>query len=282
MNGAALDALVASWPVGSAAVGTLDLGALEQGPNWQFGRPDQIFPWASVSKLATALALLVAVEEGTCALDDAVGPSGSTLRHLLAHASGISDESSVPVAPPGTERIYSSRGYEDLAHHLERRSGMPFAAYLTESVLVPLGMHGARLEDHPSGQAAAGLAGTLDDLLRLASAWASPVLISRETWTEAVTPAYPTLGGIVPGFGRFDPCPWGLGPEIRGEKAPHWTGSACSVGTYGHFGASGSFLWIDPEAGIALAGLSNQPFGPWSARAWPQLAAAVLADPFQP
>ncbi len=86
------------------------------------------------------------------------------------------------------------------------------------------------------------------------------------------------LAGVLPGFGHFDPCDWGLGPEIRDAKQPHWTGAANAPATFGHFGRSGSFLWIDPDAGIACAGLCNRPFGPWAARAWPALADAVLAE----
>ena len=36
--------------------------------------------------------------------------------------------------------------------------------------------------------------------------------------------AFPELAGVLPGFGYHNPNDWGLGPEIRGTKAPHWTG----------------------------------------------------------
>ena len=86
------------------------------------------------------------------------------------------------------------------------------------------------------------------------------------------------MAGVLPGFGWFDPCDWGLGVEIRGNKHPHWTGTANSPRTFGHFGRSGSFLWVDPEAGVICAGLADRPFGPWATRAWPPLADAVLAE----
>jgi CubicO group peptidase (beta-lactamase class C family) len=66
--------------------------------------------------------------------------------------------------------------------------------------------------------------------------------------------------------------------EIRGGKQPHWTGTTNAPSTFGHFGQSGSFLWIDPVAGVVCGGLSDRPFGPWAIRAWPELADAVLAD----
>ena len=88
---------------------------------------------------------------------------------------------------------------------------------------------------------------------------------------------YPGLRGVLPGFGSQNPNDWGLGFEIRGAKHPHWTGSANSPATFGHFGQSGTMLWIDPAAGIALVALADRDFGPWAAAAWPALADAVLA-----
>jgi CubicO group peptidase (beta-lactamase class C family) len=49
----------------------------------------------------------------------------------------------------------------------------------------------------------------------------------------------------------MDPNDWGLGFELRDTKEPHWTGTRNSPRTYGHFGGSGSFLWLDPEPGDA-------------------------------
>ena len=99
-----------------------------------------------------------------------------------------------------------------------------------------------------------GPAGPSVDLLALAGELASPTLVSATTWQSAATVAWPGLSGVVPGFGRQDPCDWGLGPEIRGHKSPHWTGRAQLAATFGHFGQSGSLLWVDPDAGLALAG----------------------------
>jgi len=50
-----------------------------------------------------------------------------------------------------------------------------------------------------------------------------------------------------------------------------------SAATFGHFGGAGTFLWVDPEVGVALAVLTDRPFGPWALTAWPSLSEAVLA-----
>ncbi len=278
-----MDALrsVADWPVDSAAVA---VGRPDPDGGWRTdvtGDTGRSYPWASVTKLATALAVLVAVEEGTLALDEPAGPPGSTVRHLLAHASGLGPEPGPPTHPPGARRIYSNAGYGVLGAVLEARAGLPFGDYLAEGVLGPLSMSGTVLEDPAApgvAGAAAGLSGPLDDLVRLAREWASPTLISGSTWGEAVSVQFPGLDGVLPGFGPTAPCDWGLGAEVRGSKYPHWTGRRNAPSTYGHFGQSGSFLWVDPEARVLMAGLSDRRFGVWAARAWPALADAVLAE----
>ena len=69
---------------------------------------------------------------------------------------------------------------------------------------------------------------------------------------------FPGLDGVVPGFGRQDPNDWGLGFELRSTKAPHWTAPGNDPGTFGHFGRSGCFLWVDPAARLALAVTTDQ------------------------
>ncbi len=233
--------------------------------------------WASVTKLVTALAVLVAVEEGTLELDEPAGPPGSTVRHLLAHASGLAFDEPRAIAGPGERRIYSNRGFEVLAEVLEDRAEMPFERYVTEGVLEPLGMGGTRLE----GSSAAGMVGPLDDLLRLGAELLRPTLVSAETSARATRVAFPGLDGVLPGIGRFEPNDWGLGFELRDDKSPHWTGHRSSSATFGHFGATGSFLWVDPQARLAAAALSGRIFGPWALQAWPRFTDEVL-DEFSP
>src|SRR5207344_3153762 len=94
-----------------------------------FGDTERPFPWASVTKPATAVAVLVAAEEGIVDLDEPAGPPGSTVRHLLAHASGLQFEGTHAVARPGERRIYSDRGFAVLGEHVAERAQMSFARY---------------------------------------------------------------------------------------------------------------------------------------------------------
>ena len=240
------------------------------------GNDERVFAWASVTKLCTALAALVAMEEGTISLEDPVGPPGSTVRHLLAHASGLGPEEGPPVAEPGKRRIYSNAGFEVLALHLADRSGIAFADYLGEAVFEPLSMRTATLGAGAS--AAHGVAGSLQDLLALGAEFLAPRLIAQSTRLEASSVAFPGLVGVLPGFGFQDPCDWGLGLEIKDAKSPHWTGSTNSARTFGHFGQSGSFLWVDPMIGTACASLSDMDFGAWSKAEWPAFSDAVVAE----
>jgi CubicO group peptidase (beta-lactamase class C family) len=227
---------------------------------------------ASVTKLLTACAVLVAAEEGILELDEPAGPDGSTVRHLLAHASGLPFDPGPPLARPGERRIYSNVAYDLLGELVTERSELPFAEYLRAAVLEPVGMVSTELRGSP----AAGAHGTLADLLAFARELRAPRIVARETLDEALAPQFPALAGVIPGIGRQDPCDWGLGFELRGHKSPHWTGTRNSPLTFGHFGGAGTFLWLDPDADVALAVLTDLEFGDWALEAWPALSDAVL------
>ena len=257
------------WPAETATAGVVSGdGAWTQGPT------DRELAWASVTKLFTATATLVAAEEGVVDLDEPAGPEGSTVRHLLAHASGLPFEGRQPIAGPGQRRVYSNTGFELLGELVAERAEMEFEDYLRAAVLEPLGMGATRLEGSP----AAGLRGPLRDLLAFARELLDPRLVAPETLEEATSVAFPGLVGVIPDLGRFEPNDWGLGFELRDAKRPHWTGSRNSERTFGHFGGSGSFLWVDPEVQAACASLSDLDFGDWAKDAWPRLSDAVLAE----
>lgn len=259
---------LAAWPVGSAGV----VVGSRQGIIGAAGDVTREFRWASVTKLLTALTVLQADEDGLLSLDEAVGPPGSTVRHLLAHASGLAVDSDKVIAAPGRRRIYSNRGFELVAGHVERRVGRPFADLLDEVVLTPLGMSSTRLEDSP----AHGAAGPVSDLGRLAQELLEPRILTRGVMTAVTTTAFPGLAGVLPGFGRQEPNDWALGFEIRARKQTHWTSEFNAPSTFGHFGQSGSFLWVDPEAGVTCVVAGDTAFGPWAAQLWPRLSTLVL------
>ena len=93
-----------------------------------------------------------------------------------------------------------------------------------------------------------GATSTVADLAAFAGDLLRPALVSEQMHAEATAVQFPGLDGVLPGFGVQRPNDWGLGFEIRDAKSPHWTGSANSGRTYGHFGQSGTFIWVDPDA----------------------------------
>jgi CubicO group peptidase (beta-lactamase class C family) len=255
------------WGAGVAAAGVARADAIVA----THGPRNVELPWASVTKLLTGLALVVALEEGTVDLDEPAGPPGATLRHLLSHASGLPVDGEQPIAEPGRRRIYSNTGIELAARLLEEGAAMPFADYIAAAVLRPLGLAGSL-----AGSPAHGYRGPLDDLLSLGRELLQPTLVAAETLAEATSVQFPGLSGVLPGLGRMEPNDWGLTFELRDAKSPHWTGSRNSERTFGHFGASGTFLWVDPDASLACGALTDRRFGDWATEAWPALSDAVL------
>jgi len=268
----ALDA-IAEWPVGNAAAAVVRPSGLVAG----YGDQRRVFALASVTKPLVARALHVAVEEGVVELDTAAGPPGSTIRHLLAHTSGLSMAGGEVLAEPGKRRMYSNYGFQVLAETVQNEAGIEFGRYLNEAVFEPLGMIDSQLGDGAPA-AGHGATSTVADLARFAADLLRPAIVAPQTHAEAVSVQFPGLDGVLPGFGVQRPNDWGLGFEIRGRKSPHWTGSQNSVHTFGHFGQSGTFIWADPDRELALVVLTDRNFGDWSRSRWPAFSDTVIAE----
>ncbi|HME68634.1 MAG TPA: serine hydrolase domain-containing protein [Myxococcota bacterium] len=136
--------------------------------------PDTLFRAGSISKLFTATAVMQLVEQGKLDLNadvnqylegfripDAFGKP-VTLANLLTHTGGFDDSflgttqplgaAPIPlhmylamrmprrVMPPGKLLSYSNHGLALAGYLVERASGQPFAEYMREHVLDPLGM----------------------------------------------------------------------------------------------------------------------------------------------
>jgi CubicO group peptidase (beta-lactamase class C family) len=266
-----VDALsqIDSWDVPFVAVGVTSATATIA----TRGDTRHIVRLASVSKPVSALATLVAAEEGVVDLDELAGPPGATVRHLLAHASGLPFYGATPIAPPGRRRIYSNEGFAVLGSHVAAMAEMPFAEYVRRAVCEPLG-----LALDPTGHPGAEMRACLDDVLALGRELLAPALVASETHVEMVAVQFPGLDGVLPDFGRFSPLDWGLGVELKGNKHGHWSGALTSPATFGHFGGSGTFLWVDPTRGVACVALTTRGFGDWAKSAWPSLSDAVISE----
>ncbi|MEU4683199.1 serine hydrolase domain-containing protein [Streptomyces xinghaiensis] len=266
--------MIENWPVPTAAAAVVRADGSLAG---SYGPQDHRFRLASVTKPLAAYAVLVAYEEGAVELDEPAGPEGSTVRHLLAHASGLAFDEPRVMAAPGERRIYSNAGFEALGDHVAKATGIAFPDYLRQAVLEPLGMTATHLPGSPAKDGVS----TAADLARFAAEVQAPRLLHPRTVAAATQVVFPGLNGVVPGYGHQRPCDWGLGFEIRGGKSPHWTGSSSSPRTFGHFGQTGTFLWSDPDAGAngaACVVLTDRDFGSWAIDAWPPFTDTVLTE----
>ncbi len=296
---------------------------------------DSLFPVASVSKLAVALAVLRLVDREALSLDDTLGGflmdaaaarPGVTARTLLCHTSGLPADlpedlglrpwpelaracvETAPAALPGARVEYSNVGYGILAVLVERITGRRFEEALRELVLDPLGIEGYLGSEAPRAPVAltgtrgkhrgtdlepyngarwraaglpwSGLITTADGALALLRAFAGvpDSFLSASTRSEATRNQVGDLGCDLFGLIPWRSCQWGLGPELRDAKAPHWAPSTASPGSFGHAGQSGCVAWYDPAKNLAwtILGTRSAESG-WLLRRCPAIGAAILA-----
>ncbi|WP_313814377.1 serine hydrolase [Glutamicibacter sp.] len=262
-------AQIEQWPVDNAVSVVLDGSGQIIG---RHGDESKIYPLASVTKLLSTYAFLISLEEEAIGLADPAGPEGSTVHNLFSHTAGYDFDSDAIRFPVGTKRGYSNVGFEKLAEHLERETGIDFPSYAQEAVFGPLGMNSTEI----AGSCAKDGRSTAADLAKFAAELLNPTLVSSATMSEATRVHFEGLAGILPGYGRQNPNDWGLGFEIRSSKTPHWTGASHPSATFGHFGQSGTFFWVDPVDRIACVTLTDRNFGPWAAETWASFNEAVL------
>ncbi|WP_431231405.1 serine hydrolase domain-containing protein [Mycolicibacterium psychrotolerans] len=264
---------IADWPVSAASAAVV--GAT--GVLAEYGDVTHQFRLASVTKPLSARAAQVAIEEGVVELDTPAGPPGSTVRHLLSHASGLAMHSAELMAEPGKRRVYSNYGFQVLAETIEQNTEIEFGRYLAEAVFEPLGMTASRLD---GGAEAAGFGGvsTVADLAAFAADLLAPKTVSAQLHEQAISVQFPGLTGVLPGFGVQRPNDWGLGFEIRDDKSPHWTGFANSPRTFGHFGQTGTFIWVEPELALSLVVLTDRDFDEWAKPVWRAISDEVLRE----
>ncbi|HWR60287.1 MAG TPA: serine hydrolase domain-containing protein [Clostridia bacterium] len=147
---------------------------------------DTMFQVGSLSKTVTAWGAMKLVDQGKIALDEPIekylktwplpeskySSEGVTLRRILSHTAGLSlrgyagvkpSEGLVPleeslrgntkgagdvriINEPGSIFQYSGGGYTLLQLVIEEVSGMPFAQYMDQEILKPLGMNNSTFE----------------------------------------------------------------------------------------------------------------------------------------
>lgn len=225
----------------------------------QEGAVDEIFELASVTKLISSYAALIAINRHQLSLLDAAGegaPAGATIRHLLSHSSGLPFEKGYLEQKPERHRVYSNVGIEVLARRVEEATGKEFHEFTRAQIFAPLGMQGIEFYGSPAWGARA----SAREMATLLHEWMHPTLIHPELFRAATTCQFSFLDGVLPGYGRQKRNCWGLGFEMRGHKDPHWLSQLHSPRSFGHFGQAGSFLWIDPSVQLGAVFLGDKRF----------------------
>ena len=175
--------LIDSWPVDDVAAGVID----HHGNLFTRGKHNHSFRLASISKVMTAWAALIAVEDGSVSLDDPVGQPGCTLRHLLCHAGGYGFDTEASIISPERKRVYSNTGYNMAAQYVSEFVDMGFAQYVQEALFAPLNMPTAQLLGSP----AADIHCTIEDMAKFAQELRRPTVIALSTYIEATTAQFP-------------------------------------------------------------------------------------------
>ncbi len=207
-------------------------------------------------------------------------------------------------AEPCTRVQYSNVGYGLLAIAAEVLTGEGFAALLEEQVLRPrnIAAYLGSTPPRPTVQLArvrSSFAGTELEPYNtafwrnLALPWgglfttaAGALAIVQSFRDEAFLPAAvraaavaDSTGGLAGGFVpplMWNPCPWALGPEVRGAKEPHWVSQRAAAASFGHSGASGCLAWCDPVADLAFSIHGARPADSgWLLRRAPTIADAI-------
>jgi CubicO group peptidase (beta-lactamase class C family) len=276
-------------------------------------RPDTIFDTRSVTKVVTAVGVMVLMEEGRLALGDPVEkylpefkPRGKfgpvRIRHLLTHTSGLplyrlpeSQEIAVkrdrtladyvtflskqePEFEPGTQHRYSSGGFAVLGRIIEVVSGKSYEQFIRERVFEPLGMKDSFFFVPTEKRArVAAIYRTQDGRLarweeieafNRRAIYTGPEFAMHSTAADLFAFCRMMLdGGTFKGrriLSRMSvdemtrnqtlyvksavterPVHQGFGWGLSGD--PLFDFPLTSTGSFGHNGAFGAIIWIDPE-----------------------------------
>lgn len=300
-------------------------------------QPDSLFPVASITKLAVALAILCLSDDTRLGLDDplayylpsaAAAVDGVTIRTLLCHTSGLPTDiprAMVPYRqgldwaglaeaclsleirrPPHTQVEYSNPGYGLLALIIEKLTGLSHTTALEHLVFAPLGIEAYLGVEPPRAPVVltgirrptagtevfnsafwrslalpwAGLLTTAAGALALVRAFdKASDMLAPGTRAAAVSNQTGDLDCRLFGLIPWQHCQWGLGPELRDHKRPHWAPPETSPDSYGHAGQSGSLVWADPDADVAWAILGTRVAdNGWLLRRAAVIGTAILAQ----
>src|SRR5207247_1014358 len=202
---------------------------------------------------ATTTSLMLLVDRGTVQLDapvaayvpefDGPGTAGITVRHLLAHTSGLRADlpdaelkalrdsgalmrrvlGETPRVPPGRRVIYSDLNAIVLGEVVQRASSEPLDVFAARELFAPLGLRETRFR---------------------------PPIRMRA---------------------RIAPTGVWRGPAVAGGVNDGSAGTLLGPRSFGHTGWTGTSLWIDPDRNLFVVLLTNRAFAPRARRSFTTL-----------
>ncbi|MFO0951306.1 MAG: serine hydrolase domain-containing protein [Isosphaeraceae bacterium] len=223
-------------------------------------------------------------------------PNNSALRAAHAPLERFVEETCrLPLAfPPGEGVSYQSMGIAVLAEIVHQVAGVTLADFLRREVFDPLGMHDTSLGWNPAKKERIARIRLGADQAKTDWNWNTPYWLGfGAPWGGMITSTadFARFCRMMLGNGQLDGVrvlspatvramtsnqlaampsvpeverrcrPWGLGWRLN------WPGHSANFGdllgprTYGHWGASGTLAWVDPDADAFLVLFTTQPGG---------------------
>jgi CubicO group peptidase (beta-lactamase class C family) len=199
--------------------------------------------------------------------------------------------------PPGTNVSYQSMGIAMLAEIVHQVAGRTLPEFLRKEVFEPLEMHDTALGWQPGKKERIAAVRTPAELRHADWHWNSPYWLGfGAPWGGLITsPAnfarfcqMMLNGGVLGDVRILSPAtvramtmnqlavmpevpeeerrcrPWGLGWRLNWPDHPSNFGELLGPRTYGHWGATGTMCWIDPDAEAYCILFTTQPQEPES------------------
>jgi CubicO group peptidase (beta-lactamase class C family) len=193
---------------------------------------------------------------------------------------------------PGTSIQYQSCGTAMLAVVVERLTGMPLPAFLKEALFERLGMHDTALgvQSLPPTRIAhvnvgpdmvgtdwgwntpywwnfgapwGGMFSTVGDMARFCQMFLNggtldDVRLLSCATVQAMTTDQTSARPTIPAEVRAKQA-WGLGWRCMPTSSWTYSGNLLSPGSYGHSGATGTVVWVDPAREVVCTIFTNEP-----------------------
>ena len=252
-----------------------------------YGNTQDVYELASVTKIITALTMSELVESGFIDFHDKVEnvpymKGDIELIDLLSHTSGLALNGELDQVKPRSKRVYSNLGFETIDIFIKNKLYNEHNYSCVKDIFND-GFSQILKEDSKNnieyyGSSAWGAKANIYALISLARQMRKPTFLSEKMHARMQEIYLPELRGVVPGWGNYNHCSFGIGYEIKNDKTKHWMGSIASPKTFGHYGHAGVFIMHDPTINVSIIALGHKQFDKWAVELWPGYVDEILSS----